>query len=271
MLTERGHSFSLLRVDSFTAGMAYGADATLLQNYVLSDKEVEAMREVASHRVFISDCSDPNLINNKQYQDQLSLARMVTVPNEWLRKELAFFNSNIAIVPSCIDIPYFMQANRMKYLKTRPPVLTCIGPYKWELVHDALIEMKERYPKIIISADAQAKAILGEIATEVEVSVQTLPLVLHASTIGLCPIDGDHGWDSILEDEYGILCRPVIKRQSAQKETWVAAIEDLLTDPKKRAQIGQEAFAHANEQRATKLASRYLEIYRKRLPHFAFS
>jgi hypothetical protein len=276
VLASRNHHFSLVQTENFTHGITFSSDVTVLSNWELSESELDAL-EIASHqRSIVVDCSDPALIDNDLYRTQLSLANLVTVPNEWMRVSVRAMNTNAWIVPSCVDLPHFALANQVKLEKERPLAIGCLGPYDWYLVQEAVCQLLEVHPKLAILAGLKAfdvfeshPRILG-----IDPTVHNLPELLRNCHIGLCPMDGESGYDDIWRYEYGALCRPVIAPHPFAKHDtafWVKSIEELLADSKLRADLGHKAYADANNHRATKLADRYIAIYRKRLPHLWLS
>jgi hypothetical protein len=271
VLAERNHSFNLLQVKSFSTGLSFGSDITVLANWELSEEELGGLRSVIPHRAIVADCSDPRLLYNELYRKQLEVVSLVTVPNDWTRSAIHGINPRVVVVPSCVDLPYFVQANKVKIAKNQPLTIGCLGPYDWKLVKDALIAIAEKYPKVAICADQGSYPILRDVPRilGVQTSVYNLPEVMRHCGFGLCPYDGQSGWDDIWEYEYGSLCRPVIKLHppiSQNTGAWVARIEELTRDGALRSKLGNQAFIRANEQRTTKLASKYLAAYHKKLP-----
>jgi hypothetical protein len=270
VLAERAHSFSLLHVESFTSGMTFGSDVTVLQNWELSEQEVEAFQSAVRHRVVVVDCSDPTLLDSALYRKQLAYASLVTVPNEYMRRVVHTINTNTAITPSCVDIAHFMQASKIKIDVKQPFTIGCLGPYDWHLVKDALIAVTKRHSNLMVCVGPEAARALGGPGlkgVEPQITVHNLPEIVRHCHIGLCPLDGESAIDRIWEYEYGSLCRPVIASHSKEADTWIEKIEALVTDSSRRAALGRAAFIVANENRATKRAGEYLSVYRKRLPH----
>jgi len=267
VLTERGHSFNFLQVNSFAEGLTFGADITVLASWMLTPEEVSELHRATRQRVVIADCSDPSLLDDVAYRQQIEVASLVTVPNEYLRRVVKSINPNTMVAPSCVDLPHFAAANKIKPDEKQPITIGCLGPYDWHLVADALEEIS---PSVRILADIRTtQALRGRDlkGIEIELNPYNLPEVIRNCHFGLCPIEGESGIDRVWEHEYGSLCRPVIVSHSKEKDTWIAKIEELIRDTKKRAELGQAAFELANENRATKRAGEYLSIYRKRLPH----
>jgi len=276
VLASRNHHFSLLQIESFNNGITFSADITVLSNWRLSAEELEPLEAATRQRSIVVDCSDPDLIDDDLYRSQLSLASMVTVPNDWMRAAIKVVNANVWTVPSCVDLPYFVSANSIKLAPDRPLSIGCLGPYDWYLVKDAISQILEAHPKAAVLAGLKAFEVLEKHPRILGINptVANLPELIRNCHIGLCPIDGERGYDDIWRHEYGALCRPVIAPAPFAKQDtafWYKSIEDLLTDNKLRADLGHKAFEEANQQRATKLADRYIAIYRKRLPHLWFS
>lgn len=276
VLSERNHSFNLLQVNSFSTGLSFGSDITVLANWELSEEELKGLQSVVPHRAVIADCSDPKLLYNEIYRKQLAMVSLVTVPNDWMRRAVHGINAKVMVTPSCVDLPYFVQANKIKIAKNQPLSIGCLGPYDWKLVKEALIAIADKYPKVAICADTASYPILKEVPRilGIQTSVHNLPEVMRHCGFGLCPYDGESGWDDIWEYEYGSLCRPVIKLyppRSQDKQAWIDRIEELIGNSALRSKLANQAFEKANEQRATKQASKYLAAYRKKLPQLFLS
>jgi hypothetical protein len=271
VLATRGHSFSFTQTEAFTDGITLSADATVLANWVLSDSELLALRRARTQRAIIVDWSDPDLLEDDLYRAQLSLASLVTVPNDWMRTAIRAINPNVWVTPSCVDMPHFLNANSVKLDPKRPLCIGCLGQYDWYLVKDAIAALLEKHNKLTVIADLRAiknlpnhPRILG-----INITCYNISEVLRNTHIGLCPVDGERGYDDIWQYEYGILCRPTLNLSN--HKVWAERIEDLLFDDKLRSERGKDAFDEANERRATKLADKYLTVYRKRLPHLALT
>lgn len=274
VLAERTHPFNFLHVDSFTAGMTFGSDVTILQNWELNEQETEELAHAIKQRAIVVDCSDPALLDSDLYRKQIACASLVTVPNEYMRREVHTINTNAAVTPSCVDLAHFMQANKIKVEAKQPITLGCLGPYDWHLIKDALVELTKRHSNLMVCAGPQASKALrgpGLRGIEPEVNISNLPEIMRHCHIGLCPLDGESSIDRIWEYEYGSLCRPVVVYHSKEKDTWVEKIDDLITDSNRRSALGRASFLVANENRATKRAGEYLSVYRKRLPHLFLS
>lgn len=274
VLAGRAHPFNLFRVESFAAGMTFGSDVAILQNWELNEQEIEELQRAVKQRAIVADCSDPALLDSDLYRKQIEYASLVTVPNEYMRREVHTINTNVAVTPSCVDLPYFARANRIKIDDKQPLTLGCLGPYDWYLIKDALVELTTRHEHLMICAGPEASKALrgpGLRGVEPQITVASLPEIIRHCHIGLCPLDGESSIDRIWEYEYGSLCRPVVVSHSKEKQTWVEKIEDLIVHANRRAELGREAFILANENRSTKRAGEYLSVYRKRLPHLFLS
>jgi hypothetical protein len=270
VLAGRAHPFNLLRVDSFVAGMTFGSDVAILQNWELTDQELEEFDHAVKQRAIVVDCSDPTLLDNDLYRKQIACASLVTVPNEYMRREVHTINTNTAVTPSCVDLPYFTRANKIKIEEKQPFTLGCLGPYDWYLIKDALIELTEKHANLMICAGPEASKALrgpGLRGIEPQITVTNLPEIMRHCHVGLCPLDGESSIDRIWEYEYGSLCKPIVVSHSKEKNTWVKKIEELITDSSKQSALGRASFIVANDNRATKRAGEYLSVYRKRLPH----
>lgn len=269
-LSKQGHSFSFLQVPSFAAGIGFSADVTVLQNWLLSEEELDELARVVQTRLFVMDCSDPLLLQEDLYRRALSMAQLVTVPSERFRREVRHLNSNIGILPSCMNKEHFFAARNTKLPKPTPTVIGCLGPYDWYLVADTLLKIKEAHPKVILLAGQEAARILGDACIPATFRPIGVPDIIHRTTFGLCPYDGEQSWDEIWEWEYGILCKPTITMsppRSLDPTNWEKAIHTLLKDKTARAQAGIEAYAHANVRRDSRVAHLYRDTYTKKLPH----
>jgi hypothetical protein len=269
VLAVRNHSFNLLQIEAFTNGITFSADVTVLSNWSLSESELEALEAAARQRAIVVDCDNPALLGDDLYRAQLACASLVTVPNEWMRSAIRGINTNVWVVPSCVDLPHFLAANSIKLASKRPICIGCLGPYDWYLVKDAVAQLLETHDRLTVIAGFQAfetfpkhPRILG-----INPTVQNLPEIIRNTHLGLLPTDGERGYDDIWKYEYGALCRPTIALASQDSKTWVDRVEALLSDRKLAKERGQEAFEEGNRHRATRLADKYLALYRKRLPH----
>ena len=272
-LSKQGHSFSFLQVESFSAGIGFSSDVTVLQDWLLSEEELAELGRVALTRLFVVDCSDPLLLQQERYRRQLQIAHLVTVPNGWMKREISLLNHNIAVLPSTMDKEHFFGVRKtVKFPENYPTTIGCFGPYDWYLVRDALLEIKTRYPRLYILGGKEAFDVLGDIIAPLPFGPLAIPEVIYQTAFGLCPYDGDHGWDEIWQREYGILCRPTITLRpprSSKSEEWVDAIKHYLLHPEARAMASNFAYKQANMERSTKVACLYSDAYRKKLPHLS--
>lgn len=265
VLHQRGHNFTFMKVPSFIDGLAYGHDVTVLPNLVLSDEEFERYQEVVRERCIIYDLSDMSLLSLSRVRQQVKLAHLVTVPNDFYKKEVEVINKNVAVTPSVIDVETFRLANREP--KPDFPIIGCFGPWDWKLVKDALSLVKEKHPKLRISGDKYAWEILGSLIMAFDVLPHDYPRLLRDCLFGLCPTEGEKGIDEIWSLEYGIFCRPILQLHGPQNtDRWVQHIETMLTDDIYRNICGNKYYDKANDHRATALANEYLAAYRKKLP-----
>jgi hypothetical protein len=260
VLASRSHSFSFMQIPAFDAGHASGYDITILPNWVLKEEEREALAQAAQHTLFAYDLSDLLLLQIPLVRETMRVCRMVTVPNAYIQREveIALPGLRVVVTPSCLDIPYLMQAHR--YPRPEHPMIGCFGPYDWEQVKQPLQALKNRYPRLVILGDAEATTILGELVMSVEVTVESYPGILRQCLCGLTPIEEERGQDTIWMQEYGLLCKPVVKRFIEQE------VARLLSEPSYRSAQGQVAHTKAKAYSAVQLADQYLKVYQKLLP-----
>ena len=298
-LSERGHAFSSMMVNSFSdaMGLSYSHDLTVLPNWVLTPQEVEAMWRLVQNggRTFAYDLSDPSLLQEEIVRQTLSLCRLITVPNEYLKREVSLLHTGarVLVTPSTLDTNYFM-SGRLSRLTDIPPtgaaIIGCFGPHDWHIVHGSIATFKQKHPHILFFGDEPATQILGDLVTPVRLTLDTYPALLNACTFGLCPYDGNRGQETIWAHEYGILYKPVIASTESPypkelgssgasrapqyvsnklPERWVESMETWVRRPELRARAGAESFTKANEQRAKKLAEAYLRALGQVLPQLA--
>jgi hypothetical protein len=268
VLAERGHRFHFMQVQNFSGGLTFGADVTVLNNWMLGEEELQELASVRHQRTIVCDCSDPALLHHEAYRAQMQLAHLVTVPNEYFAKEARIITSHVAVTPSCVDVDYLAVANR----QPMPPKVTigCFGPFDWYLIKEAIIRVKEQHPHVIFLGGEHATKVLGEALV---LSVDEIPtdyrMYLRACRFGILPLDGETPHDDIWKHEYGIMCRPTLSLHVAhatETDRWVAGIKRFLIDTE-RANAGQAAYTEANAYRPKRLADQYLAVYRKKLPH----
>ena len=266
VLAERGHNFSFMQVDQFSMVMTYGVDVTILPNWVLTHEEYGKYQEaVALGRLFVYDLSDPHLLDEPRVWKTIADATLVTVPNARLKKQVEILHGGIpvAITPSCVDLPYFLLAN--KYPDPQKRFVGCFGDYDWHLVQDMPAAFKG---VTFLTDDYSTPHVKGENVESVEVTLENYPLLLHSCLFGLCPSDGPSDRDEVVRHEYGILSKPTLQLQVREQTPalWKSSISTLLNEPRTRAELGRAAFQKANEQRATMQAGEVLKVYRKKLP-----
>lgn len=292
VLATRGHAFYFQEVSHFDAAVSYGYDVTLLQNWVLGDDEFEEYARAARERTFVYDLSDPLLLQIPRVQEQLRLARLVSVSNTYLEREVRQFNGRVRVLPSCIDFELFMSGRNVKSDGT--PVIGCFGPHDWGMVKEAIEHIREKHPRVRFLGDIYSQHVLGDMVDKIDHNDLGLyPGHVNTCLFGLCPYDGDRGGETIWGLEYGILWKPVVVAKGSQYNTilsdlwykgkhaprayyvsspqktehWVLAMETLLQNSSLRAEIGKCAFDVANAYRAKKQAGEYLACYQKMLPH----
>lgn len=290
VLSTRGHRFEFQEVVQFDPIISYGYDVTLLHQWVFSPAEVRAFQQVARERTFVYDLADPAYIRIPEVQDTLRACALVTVANDFLRKEVKFFNSRVRVLPSTIDYQFFMYGNTIA--KSPVPLVGCFGPHDWDMVKEAIRQVRQRHPAVMFLGDEGAVKALGtDLVQEIEGHPEKYPGYLHHAWVGLCPSgSGDQGQDTIDVLEWGILGRPTILSSQSSAYThvfpahtssafyvkrpddtnaWVDALELALYQPRIASAIGKRAGDLAYEQRAVKLAGQYLDTYTKMLPHVA--
>jgi hypothetical protein len=218
-LTERGHSFTSLGVTDFMNGIgqSYDHDLTVLPNWVLTPSEVEQMREIVtrSPKQFAYDLSDPTLLKEGTVRDTLRLCRLITVPNEYLRQEVALLRTGarVTVTPSVVDVSYFMSGKHVRFAEipaTGGPVVGLFGPHDWEIVKPVLEHFKAKRLHILFLGDEYAQRALGDLVTGVTMSLDTYPALLNNCTFGLLPCDGYKGQETAWAYEYGILYKPTV-------------------------------------------------------------
>jgi hypothetical protein len=268
VLTQRGHDFTFMQVATFDATLSMSHEITLLPNWILTEEENQQLAEVVQKgRLFAYDLSDPDLLQKQEVRETLRHCRLITVPNEYLQKEvkIAIRAAHVEILPSTIDIPYMMTAHG--YPVATRKIIGCAGPFDWHLIKDLLARLKEVSPRVLIIGDIPAADVLGDLITLVEVSMETYPLYLRQCILGLAPIERERGYDqSIVGHEYGILCKPTVWLNHSvelQKDHWVSVIQQYLNEPNTRSLAGQVAHSIAKKQSAFQLADQYLKVYRR--------
>jgi hypothetical protein len=276
VLTQRGHNFTFMQVPQFDASLSMSHEITILPNWILTDQENQDLADaVQKGRFFAYDLSDPDLLQKQEVRDTLRLCRLITVPNEYMQKEvkIAVRAAHVEILPSTLDIPYMMTANT--YPVATRKIIGCAGPYDWALIKDLLTSFKEVSPRALLIGDAPAKKALGDLITLVDITMETYPLYLRQCLVGLAPLETERGYDHVIvEQEYGLLCKPVIrfnKSVEQQKDFWVKEIQRFLNDPKYRSLIGQVSHDIAKKWSAFQLADQYLKVYRRILQHSLMS
>jgi len=291
VLANRNHTVTMLAVPYFDVGPMNGQDLVILPNWVLTDSELDtlaAWAKVPEHTLCY-DLSDPDLLANPAVVAALSLAHLVTVPNDYLAAEVRNLprpgKTRIRVVPSLVDARYFMLARMQE--RTKTPCVGCFGDHDWGIVKEAIAQTRERHPRVQFLAENQGSAhkTLGELVTPVDVTIDSYPMILKDCLFGLCPRDGKNGYDTAWALEYGILNRPIIasgdsayahlmgKEGAAPVENmllrWSGAIELLLKDPVTRARYGNAAFELARRSTGGRAADLYLRAYTEMLPHLA--
>ena len=289
-LAQRGYPFTFQSVPTLASGlgMAYGHDLVVLPNWVLSPEEVDLLREVSRQKVFCYDLSDPALLEKEEVRRTLACCRVISVPNSHMRDEVKvavpLSHVRVMVLPSLVDVPYFMGAHTRRKLTPPVPTIGCFGPHDWHLVKEVLQELRaEGHPSFSVIGDRAAHQVLGPLCEPREVTVGTYPSLLGETRFGLCPREGRSGEDTIWLHEYGIMDRPVIASAdssyvrvstrtatrfvlSREKEAWKQSILLFLRDAHIRASYGHQAAQQANEQRATVLVKPYLQLVRQILP-----
>ena len=269
VLAERGHSCSFMQVENLTAGLAHNADCTILPNWILSDKEFEEYQEMARTRTFVYDLSSPLLLLHGRVQETLQLAHLVTVPTEWLKKEVGTLHRNVQVLPSTIDLPFFLEENRVPRNGTH--TLGCFGPFDWDQLVKPLTWLAQRIPRLFVLAGPEAASSFRDAPFRYQ-EVQTSDCYQYRSAIrqcnlGLQPKDGRTQYDPIWKHEYGVYSIPTLTCFMHDPEHWAELISNWLGDREKQAEWGHVAFLEANGVRATQMAGEYLRVYRKKLPH----
>lgn len=272
-LVQRGHPFGFMGIETFLGGLAYSADVTILPNWVFTDEEFqEYSNAVSQGNLFVYDLSDPRLLDAPVVWRTMQQASLVTVPNLRLKKEIeaSVGSTRVVVTPSCLDVPYFMEARDFPMPQKR--VIGCFGPYDWSLVRDAIAAVKEQQSSVSFVGGRDAAQVLGELVEYVPLSIGSYPVALHSTLFGLCPSTGDSERDDFWRHEYGILCRPTIqlqgeKQQSTQK--WIDSMYLYLSDDHVRSSWGRHAFEQANAERNTLRAGEWLRTFQKKLPYIA--
>lgn len=272
VLHTRGYTFSFLQVESFSPEAGNSHDVTVLSNWVLEDNEQETLRHAieGTRQTFVYDLSSPSLLKERRVQQTMALCQMVTVPNEYLAKEVKVVvpQRRVQILPSVVDVPYFMSANAanvqsgMSKRVRQETILGCFGDFDWHLCTDALRTAMHtaREGKLYIIGDAGAKAVLGDLVQEVEVTLDAYPRLLKSCTFGLMPMARTTGRDLIVQQEYGILSVPTLKGTTVNQ--WNESLAGWLSTPPRN---GASLFFEANEYRATVLAQQYRHVYEHKL------
>ncbi len=294
VLAERGHPFSLVQVPSLLAGLAYDYDVTVLPQWEFRDEDVTALADVAAQgKVLAYDLTDPGLLENEQVRAALPLFRLVSVPNEYLKKEVRLLlrkegRTRVEILPSVTNPHFFAGARRRTGNFTIAPgtvVLGAFGPHAWSLLVGPLKEFCTRHPHTVILTEPWIAegplAALSRFCHPVSYGVEDYPWLLLQCHVGLCPLEGDLGQETIWAHEYGTLCKPVIasaegpyRRETPHVElvsnsvshSWLHKMEDLAGNPALCSLLGVSAFKAANAQRATAHAKSYQRVLAQLLP-----
>ena len=294
VLAERTQKFAFQQITDFDIGPGYSYDVVVLQNWILTDDEIEQCRTFLDEggKYIINDITDISLLANIQVRKLMALCHYVTVPNEHMKKELESFIKSVRTVPSTLDVPFYM-AGRNPIAKPKVFVIGCVGQHDWHLVKDALTQIRKTHPKVFVIGDTEAQEALGELVTHpITLLSHNYPRFLHNCDIGLCPREGMTGQDTIWAYEYGIAGKPVItstasdyqhvmqrnddgvradfsgiQRVENKTDAWVKAIAQLLDNPFMRHEMGNKAFQYANAKRNTLQADLYLRAYTQFLPH----
>lgn len=284
-LAKRGHAFAFLRLAQFTPEFSTSYDVTVMPNWVLRDEELAALRLQAQKHAFVYDLSEPSLLTDPRVQETLSLVRLVTVPNAHLAKEVknvVHAGSRVAVLPSCVDAPFWLQSAPAPHPK-RPLTVGCYGPYDWHLIKEALTAFKEKHPLVFFHGDVGAFAILGDLLDKLApTDVMALPAFIRSSHVGLCPIEQEYGYDLIVPHEYGIYGIPTLSiplppraetqydredRLAQYGQEWQSRLSALLFQPKVRSAASEKAQREAQEHKSTRVCDVYLKTYRQMLPH----
>jgi glycosyltransferase involved in cell wall biosynthesis len=296
VLATRGHRFEFQEVPYFDPVVSYGYDVTLLHQWIFTEAELCAFALVAEERTFVYDLEDPALLHVPAVQETLRRCALVTVPTEFLRKEVKYFNSRVRVLPSCIDFPFFM-AGRMVG-RAEVPTIGCFGPHAWHLVKEPIARFKETHPHVVFLGDRLAVARLGEDLVQMvdDAGPERYPGHINFCWAGLCPTEGENGLDPIVALEWGIMGRPIIATaggpytsvlparhsggtpafyvshgtvSNTGQGAWEEALHLLISQSGITRAIGNAAYQLAYEQRAVKVAGQYLQTYTKMLPHLA--
>lgn len=282
-LANRGYSVSFMQVLEFDPGPCYSADLVILPNWVFPPEELAQLGVLAQQKTLIYDLSDPKLLANQSVQTAIQLANVVTVPNAYLEREVKGLFARAKVLPSAIDIPYFMTANKAP--KPAHRFIGCFGPHDWHLVKEP-IEAISAKKNIKFLGDAYSQAILGDLVIPVDVTPEVYPELIRSCLFGLLPMEGNTGQDTIWAHEYGILGKPVIASsdspysallaggrgllvQSKEPERWESAIKILCENANLRAELGTSNHTLAKSQSAAILADQYWRAYGKLWPHLA--
>lgn len=272
VLTQRGQNFTFMQIPIFDASLSLSHDITILPNWILTQEENQAMAHAVNQgRLFSYDLSDPDLLQKAEVRETLRMCRLITVPNEYLQKEvkIAVHANHVSILPSTLDIPYMMLAH--SHPVSQRKIIGCSGPFDWYLIKDLLTQLKESNPRVIVIGDSNAHKTFGDLCTEVDISMETYPLYLRQCLLALTPVEMERGYDQqIVKHEYGLLCKPTIRiEKSVEKrpEFWLAEIRKVLNDSLYRSRLGQHAYEVAKRQSAFQLADEYLKVYRRILQH----
>lgn len=291
VLAQRGYRFAFQSVPTFESGvsLAYGYDLTVLPNWNLSEEEVDLLRDVSRRRLFCYDLSDPALLQKETVREALACCRVVSVPNQFLAKEvkaaISYAHVRVVVLPSVIDVPYFMTAHTKARFQGEEgvPTIGCFGPHDWSLVQAPLQRLREKGGHFHVIGDYGAAHSLGELCEPVQMSFASYPSLLRRTLFGLCPREGHSGEETIWPFEYGILDRPCIASadsayssvcdrdgtrlvMSRDEDGWEMAIRLFLTDSRLRARYGHQAFCAANDRRSTQQIGPYYALVRKILP-----
>jgi hypothetical protein len=302
VLANRGHQVTFKEVEQLNVGLGAHADLVVVQNWSCSaedGEQVAAYLGLCQHKTLVYDLTDPELVELPIVQEALRAASGVTVPTEYLKREVQHFARRVRVVPSTFDREHFQFSRKVLPQRAPVPVIGCFNGTNnpasmldWLMIKEALLAIKEKRPHLMIVGDTTAVETLGaDLVTEVRVTLETYPTLLYSCTLGLCPVSERRAatLDPILAYEYGAVGRPTIVSQQtpysqalslfgckAVRNTTEAWYEALLLLTKQdqemqhhRAELGQCAYQQADAYRSVKVADHYLRAYREMLPQLS--
>lgn len=289
-----------------TEGQLLASEAIIFHNWeVRNPQEADIfLSAVTSARLsgklplWIYDLEDAHLLENPHVQEILPHMRLITVPNEYLRKEV-FTSSRslfqrVEVVPSTFDM-HWLWRHRLE-LEPDAFFLAAYGDHDWAQLLPALFpDLKERLgdeiQRVFVYTDQKAVYEMC-VHAELAVAYRTLtatnyPEHLYGIKAALCPREGEDSRDTCWLAEFSAIKCPVLVAEKSSYTDWEhmgsGAIALPLKEPKawadvlvewiaseegeqKRRRHGEVIFDWGMTQRVQQVVNRYQALYRQLLP-----